>query len=288
MIKLGFTSYSFSKAITAGTIDVLKAIELAASYGAEHMEFSPGAAYPFKGNPELVKKIKLAMKDNKLEFSSYTIGANFVQPTPEELRAEIDRVKSEVEIGAELGVPRMRHDCAWRPIPEAGYENFEHDFQVLVDACGEIADYAAKYGITTSIENHGFFVQGSERVKRIVLAVDRKNFGTTLDVGNFLCVDEEPVPAVMNNISIATMVHFKDFHRKKGTPPCTDGYLKTAHGNYIRGAITGDGDVDLARISEIIKESGYDGFLSIEYEGWDDCLKACPRAFKNVAALIRG
>lgn len=288
MIKLGFTSYSFSKAISAGTIDVLKAIELAASYGAEHMEFSPGTAYPFKGNPELVEKIKRAMKDNKLEFSSYTIGANFVQPTPEALRAEIDRVKSEVEIGAGLGVTRMRHDCGWRPIPEAGYENFEHDFQIFVDACGEIADYAVRYGITTSIENHGFFVQGSERVKRIVLAVDRKNFGTTLDVGNFLCVDEEPVPAVMNNISIATMVHFKDFHRKHGTPPCTDGYLKTAHGNYIRGALTGDGDVELARIAEIIKESGYDGFLSVEFEGWEDCLTACPRALKNVTALMRG
>ena len=132
--------------------------------------------------------------------------------------------------------------------------------------------YAAKYGITTSIENHGFYVQGSERVKRIVLGVNRANFGTTLDVGNFLCADEDPVSATMNNISIATMIHFKDFHIKRSAPPQEGGYIKTFHGNYLRGALTGDGDVDLKRISKIINESGYEGYLSVEFEGWEDPL----------------
>ena len=94
--------------------------------------------------------------------------------------------------------------------------------------------------------------------------------------------------AVMNNISLASMIHFKDFHIKRTAPPVEEGYIKTFHGNYLRGALTGDGDVDLKRISKIINESGYEGYLSVEFEGWEDPLFACPRAIKNVKALLRG
>ena len=53
-------------------------------------------------------------------------------------------------------------------------------------------------------------------------------------------------------------------------------------------ALTGDGDVDLVKISKIINESGYEGYLSVEFEGWEDPLFACPRAIKNVKTLLRG
>ena len=191
MIKIGFTSYSFSRAVNAGTIDFLKSIELAAEYGAEHIEI----ARDLMETQDWIEPIKETAKANNLDLSSYTIGANFVQPDTEALKNEIARVKSQIEIGAKLGVTRMRHDCGWRPIPEAGIEQFEKELPLFIDCCGELADYAAKYGITTSIENHGFYVQGSERVKRIVLGVNRANFGTTLDVGNFLCADEDPASA---------------------------------------------------------------------------------------------
>ena len=284
MIKIGFTSYSFSKAVNAGTIDFLKSIELAAEYGAEHIEI----ARDLMETQDWIEPIKETAKANNLDLSSYTIGANFVQPDAEALKNEIARVKTHIEIGAKLGVTRMRHDCGWRPIPEAGIEQFEKELPRFIDCCGELADYAEKYGITTSIENHGFYVQGSDRVKRIVLGVNRANFGTTLDVGNFLCADEDPASAVMNNISIATMIHFKDFHIKRSAPPQEGGYIKTFHGNYLRGALTGDGDVELKRISDIINESGYDGYLSVEFEGWEDPLFACQRAILNVKALMRG
>ena len=42
------------------------------------------------------------------------------------------------------------------------------------------------------------------------------------------------------------------------------------------------------KISKIINESGYEGYLSVEFEGWEDPLFACPRAIKNVKTLLRG
>ena len=41
-------------------------------------------------------------------------------------------------------------------------------FETVVEAAAEVADYAARYGITTMVENHGFFVNGSDRIIRLV------------------------------------------------------------------------------------------------------------------------
>ncbi len=288
MVTVGITSYSLSRAINSEKISIPEAIRLAAELGAKHFEVSPSGKLILNGNDELTSLVREEVKKAGMELSSYTVGANFVQPDMEAYRKEIERVKTEVEVGAKLGVTRMRHDCGWRGGEENTQENFEKDFPLFVDACGEIADYAAKYGITTSVENHGFYVQSSERVRRLIVAVGRKNFRTTLDVGNFLCVDEDPVSAVMNNLPYASMIHFKDFHiRRQATPPPdTAGYIKTLHNKYIRGAITGDGDVDLDTISKLIKASNYEGFLSVEFEGWGDCIEGCTRAMKNVLAIF--
>ena len=283
MIKIGFTSYSFAAALRSGEMNISQAIQFAAGLGAEHMEISPGTFGDM--TDDMVNTIVKAAKDCKIPLSSYTIGANFVQPDVAAVAKEIERVKKEVEIAAKLGVTRMRHDCGWRPQPECTYENFNREVEIFADACGQIADKAKTYGIVTSIENHGFYVQGSERVQRVILAVNRDNFRTTLDVGNFLCVDEDPECAVLNNIGYASMIHFKDFHiRRHVTDPA--GFIKTLHGRYIRGAVTGDGDVDLPAICKIIKNSGYDGYLSIEYEGREECKFACTRAIKNVRELM--
>ena len=288
MVTVGITSYSLSRAINSEKISIPEAIRLAAELGAKHFEVSPSGKLILNGNDALTSLVKEEVKNAGMVLSSYTVGANFVQPDLEAYRKEIERVKSEVEVAAKLGAARMRHDCGWRGGEENTQENFEKDFPLFVDACGEIADYAAKYGITTSVENHGFYVQNSERVRRLVVAVGRKNFRTTLDVGNFLCVDEDPVCAVMNNLPYASMIHFKDFHiRRQATPPPdAAGYIKTLHNKYIRGAITGDGDVDLDTIAKLIKEANYDGFLSVEFEGWGDCIEGCTRALKNVIAIF--
>jgi inosose dehydratase len=126
-------------------------------------------------------------------------------------------------------------------------------------------------------------MQGSERVQRLVLAVDRENFRTTLDVGNFLCVDEDPVSAVQNNLPFASMVHMKDFYIRESVP--CDGWINTTHGRYLRGAIVGLGDVDIPKIIKMIKAFGYDGYVSIEFEGWEDCRMGSKIGMANVKKL---
>ncbi|MNN92610.1 hypothetical protein D3C81_2109190 [compost metagenome] len=56
-------------------------------------------------------------------------------------------------------------------------------------------------------------------------------------------------------------------------------------GNYLRGAIAGHGDLPLWDILRLIKNSGYDGYLSIEFEGMEDCRTGTRIALDNVRRI---
>jgi inosose dehydratase len=269
-MKIGLSSYSLYGALQAGDMDILEAVQWIADHGGEHVEIVP-LGFDLEENPELADDIREKAKEAGIDISNYAIGANFITATEEEYEQEIERVKQQVDIANRLGAKLMRHDVANRPLEETTIEQFEQDLPQLVSACREIADYADQYGITTSVENHGFFVQASDRVRRLVTLVDRPNYLTTLDIGNFLCVDEDPVAAVQKNLPFASIVHLKDFYVRPSYRHPGEGWFQTTAGNHLRGAIVGQGDIDMWEVIRIVKASGYDGYVSIEFEGMEDC-----------------
>lgn len=281
-MKLGISSYSLYQAMQEGTMSILDVIEWIADIGGEHIEIVP-LGFDFTDNPELIHKLKEKAYQVGIDISNYAIGANFVTESKEAYEMEINRVKGEVDIAHLLGVKLMRHDVASRPDPSIIH--FNHDLESLASACRTIADYASKYQIITSVENHGYYIQASDRVLSLMDAVNRPNFKTTLDVGNFVCVDENPLIAVQKNIRYASMVHIKDFYiRQAGRNP-GEGWFKSAGGSYLRGAIAGQGDLPLWDILRIVKGSGYNGYLSIEFEGMEDCRKGTRIALDNVRRI---
>lgn len=284
-MKVGLSTYSLQQALDRKELTVPDAIRLIADQGGEHVEIVP-MGFSLIDNPELIDQIRTTAKEAGIDISNYAIGANFaVQEDAETLEQEIQNVMRHVDVAATLGVKLMRHDVAFRPASEGSVAQFESDLPVLVKACQRIADYAAGFGITTSVENHGYYVQSSERIQRVLYETARENFKTTLDVGNFLCVDEDPVSAVKNNIPYASIVHAKDFYWRPAYRNPGEGWFQTSHGNYLRGAIVGHGDIDMPEVFRVLKQSGYDGYISVEFEGMEDCKTASRIAMDNVRRL---
>lgn len=270
-MKLGISTYSLHGAFASGELTLQGVIETIASLGAEHAEIVP-IGYNLVEQPELIDVIVKAAADNGIGLSNYAIGAGFAGLDDAAREKEIQRVMREVDVCAALGIKRMRHDVASSSDLSIGH--FLAELPGLAGACRRIADYAAGFGITTSVENHGYFVQHSDRVQALVGAVGRDNFRTTLDVGNFLCADEEPLIAVANNVGLASMVHVKDFYVRPSHREPGEGWFRSSGGNWLRGAIVGHGDIDMPQVLRIVKESGYDGYISIEFEGMEECRKA--------------
>lgn len=272
-MKIGLSSYSLLNAIKSGEMSILDAIQWIADNGGEHMEIVP-YGYTLVDNLELADEVREKAKAVGIELSNYSMPANFVQPSEEEFDQEVARLKQHVDLIHRLGIRHMRHDVTAFTLPpeHMSIAWFEDSLPLIVKGSRLIADYAAQFGITTTIENHGFSVQSSDRVQRVLKAVDRPNFKTTLDVGNFMCVDENPIIGVMKNLQYASLIHFKDFYfRPYDQNPGGGDWFKTSNGNYLRGSIVGHGDIEIRKIVKLIKDSGYDGYITVEFEGMEDC-----------------
>jgi sugar phosphate isomerase/epimerase len=286
-MKVGLSTYSLVRELREETMTVLDVIQWIADHGGEHMEIVP-YGFSVVDNPELADQIKGKAASLGIELSAYSLPANFVQETEEAFHEEVERLKAHVDIVNRLGIKIMRHDVtAFTLLPEEmTIHYFEKHFSKFVKGSQLVADYAAQFGITTTIENHGFNVQTSDRVQRVIHAVNRENFKTTLDVGNFLCIDEDPLVGVKKNINYAATVHFKDFYIRPYYENPGDGvWFRTVNENYLRGAIVGHGDLNIREIMKLVKNSGYDGYLTVEFEGMEDCKIGSKIGMDNVRRL---
>ncbi|MFC4302577.1 sugar phosphate isomerase/epimerase family protein [Cohnella boryungensis] len=281
-MKLGVSSYSLWQAMQSGDMDIVEAVGRIAELGGEHVEIVP-LGFELVGHPELVTAIRRKAEEAGIEISNYAIGANFAGLDPASFEMEIERVKREVDVAAALGVKLMRHDAA--SSEDTSIRRFMADLPALAKACREIADYAAQYGITTSVENHGYYVQASDRVQALVNEVGRDNFRTTLDIGNFLCVDENPLVGVRNNTKLASIVHVKDFYIRPESADPGEGWFRSSGGTYLRGAIAGHGDLDIRAALRAIRDAGFNGYVSIEIEGMEPCMQATKIALDNVRRM---
>ncbi len=281
-MKYSVSSYSFSQLTNSGKKSEIELISLAKEMGFDGIEFAEIHTPEGKDKIEYAKELKSEAEKCDINIVAYCIGADLLKG-----ESETARLKSEIDVCEALGAPLMRHDGA------SGYNKevrsnrgFNNALPVIIDGYKTVTEYAKTKGIQTAIENHGFFCQDSFRVEAIINGVHDDNFGALVDIGNFLCADEDPAKAVGNVAPYAKHVHAKDFHVKNGSefvPP--DGFFMTRGGNFLRGAIIGHGDVPVLQCLRILKKSGYDGYVTVEFEGMEDCLNGIKCGLNTLKAI---
>ena len=262
-MQISVSSYSFSQLQK----DPVELIAIAKELGFAAIEYI---------DVDMPTAVKLREESARagLPIICYTVGADFL--TAESVEAEAQRLFEQIDIAEALGVKIMRHDATRGfPAPQNAYNSFDQALPLLAKGCRMVTEYAAAKGIATTVENHGFFFQDSARVASLVGAVNHPNFGVLVDIGNFCCADEDPAFAAGNLAVMTKHAHAKDFHIKPGTNDNPgEGWFQSRGGNFLRGAIIGHGDVPIRQALGNLSRAGYDGYVSIEFEGMEDCLTA--------------
>lgn len=287
-MKIGVNSYSFRKLVSTGKMTELEIIPEARRIGFDVIEFS-GLDVP-KG--QTIEYYARTVRDEcsraGIEMGNYTIAADFLDGCGGDLDAEIERVKSHVKVAVILGAKGMRHDATKGFFPNSAKDAmFYNVLPRLTKGCRAVTEYAAELGIRTMTENHRFFCQDSDRMEKLYCSVDHSNFGLLVDIGNFLCADEEPFKAVGKLIPYAFHVHGKDFHCKSGSVPFPgEGWFETRGGNFLRGAIFGHGDLDVMQLLHLVKKSGYDDTISLEFEGIEETILGVTLSYENLKKFI--
>ena len=278
-MKFAVTIYSFAQYLREGKITPEQCIEKAKEMGFEAIEITNLA---FEGKDDKIAFAKvLRQKADELDFtiSNLAVPANLLKDDA------VDTLKEWVDVAEVLGAPTMRHDVCFDGMKQ--YEGYSNLLPRFVESCREVTEYAKAKGIKTMTENHGYFSQDSDRVESLINAVASDNFGQLIDMGNFLCADEDPVTAVGRCAKYAFYVHAKDFIVKNGNGADPgEGFFLSRGGNFIRGTIVGHGAVPVVQCLRALKKAGYDGWLSVEFEGIEDCIKGIEIGYQNLKKYV--
>lgn len=288
-MQFGVSSYSFRRAVNAGTLDFLDIPAQAKKMGFDIVEFAafmlPDGETPLSYAP----KLRAACDEAGIPVANYTIAADFLKGSGGDWQAEAERLRDELKVAEILGAPGMRHDATGGFAADfRGPRSFDDALPTLAKGCRAVTEIAADMGIRTMVENHGFFCQDSVRVEKLMNAVDHENFGALLDMGNFLCADEDPAVAFGRMMPYAFHCHAKDFHVRSGMlPDPGEGWMQSRAGNYLRGAIIGHGDVPIPQCIRLMKKGGYDGVLSIEFEGMEEPVNGIRIGLDNLKRFVK-
>lgn len=300
-MKVAVSSYSFWQYVKEGKMTILDTVTKAAELGFEAIEFI--RVVPFDIDIDTVtqeekiayaKEIRAKAEECGIEIIAYTVGANLYWGNDVEDAAEVKRLFDEVDIAVALGARIFRHDI-FKAIKVGDDQLIRFEYKLpfdkmlptMVANARKVCDYAKLRGIKTCVENHGRIFQDIDRVERFYTAMDHENFGLLLDFGNFAFADEDPVLAISRLGHFAIHAHAKDFWKRKyGEEPASPKVSLSRACNQLSGCVVGEGDMNVAQCISILKNVEYDGYLSIEYEGYEDCIEGLKRGIVNLKNLI--
>ena len=270
-MKYSVSTYSFGPYASRG---VPFMIDEAARLGFEGIEFCLDEEY---SDDELRSFAKRA-RDAGIAPVCSCVGADFLRCS--DFREEIRKVEREVRRAAALGTTLLRHDVSVGSPGKLSDRDYDDALPTLTDACREITEYARGFGIATCTENHGYFSQDASRILKLYGSVGDGNFGILCDIGNFMCADADPVESTALVAPYAVHVHAKDFYLSREKEPAGEGWFPTRGGGSLLGAVIGDGDARAGESIAALRSAGYDGFVSVEFEGREDNLVGIARGLE--------
>ena len=100
------------------------------------------------------------------------------------------------------------------------------------------------------------------------------------DLGNSLDVDEDPVKVIRKLAKYVAHVHIKDC--KYDVENEYKVSYKSKGGKNIHECEIGKGDIDLPTCFKYFKKAGYNGCVSVEFNGTDEQLRAAIAYSKNL------
>lgn len=272
--RIGVSSYSFWQFKNPDLRSIETCIDLAAEWGFDGVEVLEMQMTDTSNST--LQKLKQRAFVNGLDLCGFSTHQGWVSPDAAKRKKNTEKTINSIELAYKLGIPTMRINTGrWgtsenfdvlmanRGI-EPRIEGYSDDdgFKWVIDGIQECLPTAEKCGVTLGLENHWGLGITAEGVMRIVKAIDSPWLKTTLDTGNFL---EDPYDRLEVMADDAVLVQAKTYYG--------EGMWYTL-------------DLDYDRIAELLARHGYNGYVSLEFEGKEDPRTAIPKSLKTLRAAF--
>jgi sugar phosphate isomerase/epimerase len=266
--RIGVSSYSFWGFNRQDLRPIDVCIEHAARMGFDGFEIL--LRQLLSTEPAELMKIKRRAFLLGLDLMGYSTHQGFLSPDKEVRKKNLTETVDYLEQAYQLGIPTIRvNSGTWgtsksfdelmanrgEEKPVEGY-NEEHAYGWVIEAYQELAKEAEKRGVIMGLENHWGLGRTVEGVKRVVEAVNSPWLRVTLDTGNFL---EDPYDRLAALAKDTVLMQAK---------------------TYFGGGVWYTLELDYNRIAKIMRDAGYTGYVSLEFEGKEDPLVAIPKSLE--------
>ncbi len=235
-MKVGCICGSFNRTFDTGTMDLVGFLRTCATdLQVEGVELQD-IHFP-QTRPAYLQMIRRAARDLNLTIIGVAVHNDFGRTDPTLRQSEITKVKQWVEIGEQLGAPFVRVLAGF---PEGKAED---RWPAMIAALAEAAEFARHAGLRLGLENHnhGGFTPTAAEYLRILREVRSPALFPLLDLGGFT----DGWASVQQLIGMAEHIHAKFWELR-------------ADGSDVR--------VDYDKIIPALRQAGYRGWVTFEYE----------------------
>jgi sugar phosphate isomerase/epimerase len=250
------------------TMSLFDWIDMAAGLEVDGLEMYSGFLTSL--DHEYLDRVKDAINRHGLAMPMMCCSPDFTQPDDAEWRREIERERTMIDVTARLGGSFCRVLSGQRR-PEVSRDD---GIRRVVEAINQLLPHAESRGVVLTLENHykdGYwkypeFAQQSDVFLEIVDRIQSPWFGVQYDPSNAVVAGEDPVELLEKVKSRVVTMHASDRYLKPGY---TLADLKTAeagpgYASILVHGVTGQGLNDYPRIFKLLREAGFDGWVSIE------------------------
>jgi len=251
-VRIAIGSWGYRRWFDEGKCDFASFLEEVKAIGAEGVEIFPRHIGRDDGGKALAEG-KAKADELGLGIGTLIAGNDFAQPTAAGRAQHVANMLRDIHQAAALGIDHLNvftgyHKPGQDPVMEA---------MRVVDCFREVMPAAEAKGATLCTENHSSVLHDADGLLWLLRAVGSENLRTNPDPSNFVRGFTDVPKGMREPIYTET---------EKIAPLAANAHLK------IRD-FTPDGDhahLDVARILDIYRAAGYDGWLVLEYFGQDD------------------
>lgn len=216
--------------------------------------------------PEEQEKSKKRLEDLGLSIPCIT-SASYLH-IADKKEQYINEAKEYIDVAEKFGIPYVRVLGDTDPQPGE-----DVDVRQVTESLKIVAEYASNKNVTVLLETNGVFAC-SNTIKDVVQEINSESVGILWDIHHPYRFMKEPIAQTYETLKpYIKHIHIKDSVLEQGA---------------IRYKMMGEGDIPIEECLTLLKQDGYEGFISLEWvKRWYSDLEEPGIVFMQFKNFIR-
>ena len=261
--KLSLAQWSLNKGTYSGKFDPYDFAKTAKELGFSGLEYVNALYSDVMDSRNKHQAIKNFVKKSNSEAAQHSVEnllimideeGNLAAASASRRKNAIENHKKWIDAASQMGCHSVRVNLY-------GVEQKKKWMEYSSDSLSKLSEFSKDFNINVIVENHGSLSSNAELLMQVINNVNLKNCGTLPDFGNF-CIKR-----LDGDLYDSECI--KEYDRYKGLKEMMPKAFAVSAKSNLFNKNGEEVNIDYLRMLRIVKNSGYNGYIGVEYEGHD-------------------